>query len=186
MRFWPKKKWKKALLATFLILLAVFAVIAGVLEYSVYREISTPLEILNSQGTKTALVIYHPGLTSFAYDVTYNFSSGLASVGWRVEISTASPQAPTNISKYSLLVLCWPIYDFSPGPTITSQIHRIGNLNDIKTVIVAVGGGMDPFNSVGSMNKIVQNANGTIIKTLTAFRSNDNLNMNMEGSKITF
>jgi hypothetical protein len=59
-------------------------------------------------------------------------------------------------------------------------------LNDIKTVIVAVGGGMDPFNSVGSMNKIVQNANGTIIKTLTAFRSNDNLNMNMEGSKITF
>ena len=173
------------MLATFLLILAVFAVIAAVLEYSVYREISAPLEVLNAAGSKTALVIYHPGLTSFTHDIAYNFSEGLVSAGWRVEITTASPKAPTNISNYSLLVLCWPIYDFNPGPTITSQIHRIGNLKGINTVIVAVGGGVDPFNAPGNMDKTVQNANGTIVQTIKAFRSTHNLNLQGLASKIS-
>ena len=185
MRFWPKKKWKKIVLATFLVILAAFAVIGGVLEYSVYREVAAPLEVINSEGTKTALVIYHPGLTSFAHDTAYSFANGLASSGWRVEVATASPQAPTNISKYSMLVLCWPIYDFNPGPTITAQIHRIGNLQGTNTVIVEIGGGIAPLHAGTTMNKIVQNANGTVIKSLTAFRSDDNLDIQGEASKIT-
>ena len=185
MRFWPQKKRKKILLSIFLIILVVGVALVGYLEYSVYREVRAPLETLNTQGSKTALVIYHPGLTSFAHDIAYNFSLGLASSGWRVEIASASPQAPTNMSKYSLIVLSWPIYDFNPGPTITSQIHRIGNLHDINTVIVAVGGGVNPFNAIGNMEKIVQNANGTIIQSITAFRSNHNLNIQYEASKIT-
>jgi flavorubredoxin len=146
--------------------------------------VSAPLETLNSQGSKTALVIYHPGLTSIAHDIAYNFSLCLASSGWRVEIATANPQAPTNLFKYSLLVLSWPTYDFNPGPTITSQIHRIDNLKGIKTVIVAVGGGVNPFNAVGNLDKIVQNANRTIIQSITAFRSNHNLSIQHEASKI--
>ena len=88
----PKKKWKKIILSAFLIILASLVIIVGYLEYSVYREVSSPLAVLNSNGAKTALVIYHLGLSPFAHDIAYAFANGLASSGWRVEIATASPQ----------------------------------------------------------------------------------------------
>jgi len=186
LRFWPQKRWKKIVLSVFLAILLVGVATAGYLEYSVYREVSTPLEILNPDGAKTALVIYHPGLTDFAQNVTYSFAGGLTSAGWRVEIATASPQAPTNLSSYSLLVLAWPIYDFNPGPTITNHIQRIGNLNGINTVVIVVAGGMDPLNAQGNMDKIVQNANGTVIETLQAFRGgNAWQTMQQQASTIT-
>lgn len=170
MRFWPQKRWKKILLTTLLIILAVLIGIVGYLEWSVYREVSSNVEVLNAQGAKTALVIYHPGITDFARNVTYSFADGLVSSGWRVEVTTASAQAPTDLSKYSLLVLGWAIYDFNPGPTITNHIDRIGDLNGIDTVVMVIAGGLDPLNAQESMNKKVQNTNGNITATLQAFR----------------
>jgi hypothetical protein len=174
LRFWPQKRRKKILLTTLLIVLVALVSVGGYLEYSVYREVSKQTEVLNATGPKTALVIYHPGLTDFARNITYTYAEGLVSSGWRVEIATASPQAPTNISKYSLLALSWPIYDLNPAPTIIAQIHRIGNLNGVNTTIIAIGGGLDPLNAPKAMNKIVQDANGTIIQQLTSFRSQHN------------
>lgn len=170
MRFWPQKRWKKILLTTLLIILAVLIGIVGYFEWSVYREVSSNIEVLNAQGAKTALIIYHPGLTDFARNVTYSFADGLVSSGWRVEITTASAQAPTDLSKYSLLVLGWPIYDFNPGPTITNHLDRIGDLNGIDTVVMVIAGGLDPLHAQENMNTKVQNANGNLIATLQAFR----------------
>jgi hypothetical protein len=185
LRFWPQKKWKKILLSAFLIVLVVSVSIGAYLEYSVYREVSTQTVVLNVGGAKTALVIYHPGITDFARNVTYSFADGLVSSGWRVEIATASPQAPTSLSNYSLLVLGWPIYDFNPGPTITNQIQRMGNLNGTNTVVMVIAGGMDPLNAQANMNKIVENANGTVLETLQAFQGGDAWQtMQDEGSKI--
>ena len=165
------------MLTTILIALAVLGSIGAYLEYSVYREVSTETEVLNAQGAKTALVIYHPGLTDFAKNITYTYAEALASSGWRVEIATASPQAPTDLSKYSLLVIGWAIYDFNPAPTITNHIHRIGNLNGINTTIIIMGGGIDPFNVKDSMTKIVQDANGTVLQTITSLRSQRNMDL---------
>lgn len=168
------------MLTTLLIGLAVLGSIGAYLEYSVYREVSTETEVLNSQGTKTALVIYHPGLSDYAKNTTYTYAEALANAGWRVEIATASPQAPTELSKYSLLVLGWAIYDFNPAPTITNQIHRFTNLNGINTTIIIIGGGIDPFNVKNSMTKTVQDVNGTVIQTITSFRSQRNFDLLQE------
>ncbi len=162
------------MLTTLLIVLAVFLAIGAYLEYSVYREVSFT-ETLNPLGSKIALVIYHPGLTSFTKDVASAYADGLVSSGWQVELTTASNQAPSNLSKYSLLTLCWPIYDFNPAPTITNYIHRVGNLNNINTAIITVGGGIDPLNTPATMSKTVQDANGQVIQQLTMFRSNRNM-----------
>lgn len=174
MKFWPQKKWKKIALTAILVVLAVFMSLGVYLEYSVYREV-TLTETLNSSGTQIALVIYHPGLTSFTKDVAYTYADGLVSSGWQVELTTASPQAPSDLSKYSLLVLCWPIYDFNPAPTITGYVNRVGDLNGLNTVILTVGGGLDPLNTQATMNKIVQDAHGSVIQSLTLFRTNRNM-----------
>jgi hypothetical protein len=171
MRFWPQKRWKKIVLTILLITLAVLGGVGAYFEYSVYHEVSTQTVILNSNGAKTALVIYHPGLSEYAKNVTYTYAEALAAIGWRVEIATASPLAPTEITKYSLLVVGWAIYDFNPAPTITNQINRIGNLNGINTTIIILGGGLDPLNVKEAITKTVQDANGTITQIFTAYRS---------------
>ncbi len=156
------------------------------MEWSVYREISAPTDTLNSGGGKNALVIYHPGLTDFAHNITYTYAEGLASAGWRVDVATANPQAPVNLSNYGLLVLVWPIYDFNPAPTITNHIHRIGDLNGTKTVVIAIGGGLDPLNAPSAMKSIVEEANGTILQSLTAYRSQHNqAQLYQQAAKIT-
>lgn len=175
MKFWPQKKWKKIVLTALLVVLAVFIGLFGYLEYSVYQEIQTPTEVLNADGAKTALVIYHPGLTDFSHNITYTYADALTANGWRVEVVTASQQAPTDLSHYSLLTLIWPIYDLNPGPTITNYVQRLGNLNGINTTIISICGGMDPLNAHATMNKIVQDANGTIVQSLTSTRGQHNL-----------
>ncbi len=161
------------MLVTLLILAIVGISMIAFLEYSVYREVVATIEVKNSAGTKNTLLIYHPGLTSFAHDIAYTFADRLASNDWRVEITTASSQAPTNIAEYDLLVLIWPIYDFNPGPTLTNYVNRIGDLQGRDTVIVTIGGGVNPFNAQDAMKQIVQNANSAVRDSVTIFRGDN-------------
>ena len=170
LKIWPQKRWKKAILVTLFILMIIGAPIFAFFEYSVYTETASPIEVMNSLGSKDALVIYYPGLTAFSHDIAYAFANRLASNGWQVEITTASSQAPANMANYDLLVLDWPIYDFNPGPAITNYIHRIGDLQGKDTVIVTIGGGINPFNAQDGMKQIVQEANGNVRSLVTIFR----------------
>ncbi len=173
------------MLTTLLIVLAALLSVGGYMEYSVYREVTAETEVLNPAGTETALVVYHPGLTDYARNVTCTYAEALAKSGWRVEVATASPKAPTDIADYKLLALVWALYDFNPAPTITNQIHRIGDLNGTQTVIIAIGGGLDPLNAVASMNQIVEDANGTVVDSFTAYRGRINTELlNQKASQI--
>jgi hypothetical protein len=160
------------LLTTLLVALAALVGFAAYLEYSVYREIAAPIETLNAAGEKSVLVVYHPGTTDFAKNITYTYAEALSANGWRVDVSTVSSQTPTDLSKYSLLVLNWAIYDLNPAPTMTNYIHRIGNLNNINITIITISGGMDPLNAKAAMNQIVQDAHGNILQSLSSSRSN--------------
>lgn len=174
MKFWPQKRWKKILLTSLMIALSVLAGVFAYLEYSVYREVSSPIETLNASGAKAALVIYHPGTTDFARNITYTYAEALAAAGWRVDIATVSAETPTDLSNYSLLVLNWAIYDLNPAPTINNYVQRVGNLNNINTTVITISGGLDPFNAKDAMNRIVQDANGNIVQSLSSSRSDRN------------
>jgi hypothetical protein len=78
------------------------------------------------------------------------------------------------MSKYDLLVLVWPIYDFNPGPTLTNYVKHVGDLNGTNTVILTIGGGINPFNAQNTMHNIVADHNGTIIAEQTLFRGGGN------------
>jgi hypothetical protein len=186
LKLWPQKRSKKIMLVALLAVLAALGTVAAYFEYSVYHETPTDIQVLNADGAKTALVIYQPGLTDFAKNVTYTYAEALAAAGWRVEITTPSTQAPTDIAKYQLLALCWAIYDLNPAPTITNQIHRLGDLNGVDTTIIIIGGGLDPLNVKDQMNRIVEDANGNVVQTITQFRSQRNLALlQEEAAKLT-
>ena len=68
-------------------------------RFGVNKDVVSGIEITNPGGNKTALVVYQTGLTSFPKDTSYAFANGLAESGWRVEITIASLQAPSDLSK---------------------------------------------------------------------------------------
>ena len=169
LRFWPQKIWKKIVLVLVFILIVTFVAFgafAGLLMSGILsREVVSEIDVINADGGKTALIVYQPGFSSFPRDVTYAFADGLASSGWRVELTTASPQAPSDLSKYSLLALTYPIYGGTPGTAIVNYVNNISSLNGVDTVIIACGGG-DSGESVEPLKQQVQAANGTFYDML--------------------
>jgi hypothetical protein len=168
MRFCPQKKWKKILLVTLLIIIAISVSVLGYVSFTMNNDVVTQLVIKNPTGNKTALVLYHPGLSSFSHDVSYAFADGLVLNSWRVEIATSSIEAPTNISKYSLLVISSNTYAFTPDLPTTRQLERIGNLNAIKTVLLTLGAG-SAQESQKALETKIQDSNGTILQSLVLY-----------------
>jgi hypothetical protein len=168
MRFWPQKRWKKILLVTFLAMIITLASLSVYANFRMNNDVITLLAIKNPEGTKTALVLYHPGLTSFSHDISYAFADGLASKGWRVEIATPSVEAPTDLSKYALLVVASNTYAFTPDLPTTRHLDRIGDLNRIHTVLLTLGAG-SAQESKQALENLIQNSNGTIIESLLLY-----------------
>ena len=179
LRLWPQKRWKKIVLVFFLTLFVVvaalitlFVVVTLVVLPQINRDIVSGIDVMNSDGSKTALVVYQPGFTGFPRDVSYAFANGLASSGWKVEITTAGSQAPSNLSGYSLLVLGFPVYGGRPGDAIVRYVNRMSNLTGISTVIIALDGLNSPGESVDIMKQKVKALNGIFHESLALWIGN--------------
>jgi hypothetical protein len=167
-RLWPQKRWKKILVITFFTLLIIAASLLVYASIGMNNDVITEITVQNSQGSKSALILYHPGLTSFSYDVAYAYADGLVSNNWRVEITTVSTQAPTNLSKYDLLVVLSNTYAFTPDKPTTRQLERMGNLDEIQTVLITLGAG-SAQESKQSLESMVSASNGDIVQSLLLY-----------------
>jgi flavorubredoxin len=110
------------------------------------------------------------------------FAEGLVSNGWRVEVTTASTQAPTDLCGYDLLVLGGPTYGFTPNRPIKRYLNRLGDLGGQHTVtiITALGSGE---RSTAIMENLVREANGDLVKALLLYKMRPNDDDNYVNSK---
>jgi hypothetical protein len=171
LKFWPEKRWKQivfVLVLALIVAFAAFGAFAGLLMSGIIsREVVSEIEVINADGAKTALVVYQPGFSSFPRDTVYAFADSLATSGWRVEITTASTQAPSDLSKYSLLALAYPVYGGTAGTATVNYVNRVSDLNGINTVIIACGGGESEEILNPPLKQQVEAANGTFYKGLS-------------------
>jgi flavorubredoxin len=190
MKFWPQKKWKQIILVLIIVLIVAFAafgVFAGLLlSGAISREVVSEIDVKNANGSKTALIVYQPGFSSFPKDVSYAFADGLASSGWCVEITTASSETPSDLSKYSLLTLAYPVYGGTVGTAIVRYVDRTSDFEGVNTVIIACGGG-DSGESIIPLKQQVEAANGTFYDSLALSNSNSTAleSARQAGSSIT-
>jgi len=168
MKLWTEKKWKKILFIAIIVFVIVVASVLGFVFFKINNDYVSGIDILNADGSETAFIIYHPGLSSFMEDVVYALVDGLVENGWRVEITTASSQAPTDLSDYSLLALGSPVYAGNPSPTIKRHLERIGDLNGIDTVLLITLAGSDG-GAEASMQQAVEDHDGTVKEVLSLF-----------------
>jgi len=170
MKFWPQKKWKQILLIAVLMFVIVVASLLVFVMATINSDHISELKILNESGTKKALVIYHPGLSSFMKDTTYAFAEGLVENGWRAEITTASSEAPTDLSEYSVLVLGSPVYADNPSETIQRHVERIGNMKGMDTVLLVTSAGSEG-GAEASMQRTVEVHGGNIVEIVSLYTS---------------
>jgi len=173
MKFWPKKRWKQILLIAILAFVIVVVGVLGFIFFKINSDYVSGIEVLNAGGAQNVLIIYHPGLSSFMKDVAYAFADGLVENGWRVEITTASSQAPIDLSGYSLLALGSPVYADGPSHTIKRHVERIGDLTGIDTVLLVTSGGSDG-GAEAAMQQTVEEHNGAVDLVLSLFNSAPN------------
>lgn len=164
--------YKKAKALVKMVLVAVVVILAAgmaLLYFVTSQDVASGVEVLNRGGDQgTALVVYHPGLTGFHERVTSAFADGLVSNGWRVEMTTASPYAPTDLSSYDLLVLGGPTYFWTPNRPIRSYLSRLGDLRGKRTAIIITSLGMGE-RSISKMERLVRAANGDLLKSLLLY-----------------
>jgi len=163
---------------TYLIVaVALLAVVSVGLLNKANRAVISEIRVLNAEATiGTALVVYHPGVTSFQKRVNRAFADGLASAGWRVEMTTASSQAPTELGSYDLLVLGSPTYGFGPAKPFRSYLEAVGDLGGKRTVIIVSGLGRTD-ESVAIAEELVGKANADLVKSLPIWTAAPNKEM---------
>jgi flavorubredoxin len=126
-----------------------------------------------SAAAGTALVVYHPGLSDFLRDVANAFAEGLVANGWRVELTSASAQAPRDLGRYDLLVLASPTYWWTPARPALRYVDRLDSLDGKATAILITASGQ-PARSRSVMEAHVRQKGGAIVASLalTAWKPN--------------
>jgi flavorubredoxin len=155
----------------FILILIVIGVVTAWVEF---HEVVSEVKVLNPDGEKgTALVVYQRALRDFQPKMASAFAEGLASGGLRVDITTVSSQAPTDLTKYDLIVLGWPTFWFNPSLPVRRYVDRVKDFEQKSIVIICTAAG-SPLGSCEKMRTLVSSANGNIVRSLTLYSMRPN------------
>ena len=177
---WQGNRMRKVNAMVALVIAAVIVVIL-ILSYAwINWPVRSGVETLNPEGEAgSALVVYHSGLTDFQRKVSYAFAEGLTFNGWRVDLTTASPQAPTVLSSYDLLVVGGPTYYWMPARPIRKYVKRLDlGGRRVVTIITGMGAGTG---SSAKMQQDVREAHGDLLRALLLYKMAPNDEDNYEG-----
>jgi NAD(P)H-dependent FMN reductase len=165
---------KKSLVAA----IAVVLLAAGSLVWvsqAVKRETASAVVTLNPTGsTGKALLVFHPGLSDFPDRVVTGFADGLLQASWRIDRTTASRQAPTDINAYDLIVLGSPVYAYAAAIPLQDYIARVGDFHGKPVVLVFTAAG-DAAGALDATAAKVASAHGKVIGRFgyTSMRPNE-------------
>ncbi|MBN1260155.1 MAG: hypothetical protein JXB35_05695 [Anaerolineae bacterium] len=154
------------LIAAGVTLAALLLVFQGAFLAWLNTPVVSDLEVINPGGfVGTALAIYHPDRRDVQAQLTRAFAESLADNGWRVELTTASPEAPTNVVDYELLVLGAPTYLGRPAGRIHRYLREAGDLMGQPTVLIVSGAGLSRTPAT-TLERWTAGAGGLVVKTL--------------------
>jgi hypothetical protein len=137
------------------------------------RETVSEMVTLGTGAAGRALIVYHSTRGGFQPMVQRALAEGLQSHGWRVDMTTASATAPTDLSAYDLLVLGAPSYNWQPARPVLSYLGRIGDLKGLPVGLVITGGGMTDRAQNILRDRVAQ-AHGRIVEAIELWTARSN------------
>ena len=106
-------------------------------------EVQSELSSLGGTGARGhALIVHHSGKSGYQTQLQRALAEGLVSQGWRVDMTTASTIAPTDLSTYDLLLLGAPVYNWRPARPLLDYVDRLPFLHEKPVALVISGAGV--------------------------------------------
>jgi flavorubredoxin len=158
----------KAILAIVIIVVVLGAVGAFVM-YRVATPVKRDVEVYNEGGELSALAVYHPGLSAFQRKIMEAFCEGLSSGGYRVEMASASPEAPSDASGYDLMVFGSPTYGNATAKPLRQYLEGLA-MDGKPAILIATAGGEADGNAA-EMRSLVEGNGGNVVEVLTYLTS---------------
>jgi len=140
------------------------------------KEVISPVTTLGGDGRAgRALSVYHQGRGPGRFQARMQraFAEGLQARGWQVDITTASRQTPTDLSRYDLVVLGAQAYNWRPARPVIDYVDRVATLRNKPVVAIVSGGGMTERAMQVLQAHIVQSG-GLIVDAIEIWTSRDN------------
>lgn len=149
-----------------LIFVALIAIVWwGLFMPWVNKDWVTDIQTVNPEGQAgKALITYYPGRSTFQHDIAQAFAEGLATNGWRVDMTAAGSGAPTNVSDYDLVVLGSPTYLFQPAGRLTKYVKTLDLAG--KDVVVIASGLSSTSNTADALQQAARAAGGNPVKAI--------------------
>jgi NAD(P)H-dependent FMN reductase len=143
----------------------------------VNSEVVKPLVTLGGDGRAgRALIVYHSSHGGFQSLIQHAFADGLQSQGWEVEMTTASKATPADLSRYGLLILGVPSYNWKPARPILDYLNRLGDLGGKPVALVVSGGGMTE-RCMRVLRRRVAEAHGQVVQATEVWTSRSNVEL---------
>ena len=139
-------------------------------------EFVSPVTTLGGDGRAgRALIVHHQGRgpAQFQARMQRAFAEGLQAQGWYVELTTASRQTSTDLSRYDLLVLGAQAYNWRPARPVVDYLDRAGDLKGKPVVVIVSGGGMTERTMRVLQTRILK-AGGTILDAIEIWTTRPN------------
>lgn len=170
--------------------IAAAAVIVAVVGVTIWFTIAItaehPTSVTAAGGAGTAgraLVVYQPGMSDFPERIVGSFVAGMTEAGWAVDRTTASSQAPTDLSGHDLLVLAGPIYAGKPAKPLGDYIVRLGPLAGRRVALILTGAGDTP-EAIAATEAMLASAGALVVGSYsyTTMRPNESATRTYTGS----
>jgi len=105
------------------------------------RERPSELVRLGQGNGPRALVLFHSAHRGFQRRMQPLLAETLADRGWRVDLTTASRQAPADVDAYDLVVLGAPAFNGDAARPVLDYVRRARGLAGKSVALVVSGGG---------------------------------------------
>jgi hypothetical protein len=138
-----------------------------------HRETVTPVVPFGPEGGKRILIAYHSAHHGFQCALQTKLAQRLAETGLRVDLTTASTKAPSDIAGYDLIVFGAPAYNWIPAWPVTAYIRRLRNLHGKQIVLIVSGGGMTA-QAMERLREEIEAAHGRLIDELEVWVARPN------------
>jgi flavodoxin len=132
------------------ILVVIIAFVSmGFIVYDVMSYTATSSEKLNPSGNEVgkALVVYDPGISGSAKDVSAVIAKDLQAKGYAVDLAGISSTAAKNTSGYNIIVVGGPVYAGKASSSVQSYLSALKLDNNAKVGVFATGQDADVINN---------------------------------------
>ena len=132
------------------ILVVIIAIVSmGFIVYDVMGYTATGSEKLNPAGKEVgkALVVYDPGISGSAKDVSAVIAKDLQAKGYVVDLAGISSTTAKNPSGYNIIVVGGPIYAGKASSSVQSYLSALKIDNNAKIGVFATGQDADIINN---------------------------------------